>query len=211
MVRIKICGITRLEDALICAEAGVDLIGFIFYPGSKRYIEPEKVRKITLNLPPFIFKVGVFVNEDKEKIIDIARYTGIDIIQLHGDESPEYCQSLRKEFPIIKAFRIKDLKDVEQVFEYREIIPLFDTYTESYGGSGKRFNWNLLKDIREKIKYFFLAGGLNIDNVEEAIKVIKPYGIDVSSGVEISPGIKDKDKIIGFVKKVRETGLKLLP
>lgn len=203
MIKIKICGITRIEDALCAVESGADAIGFVFYPRSPRYITPEKAKEIISSIPPFITTVGVFVNEKMDTLIDMASYTGIDIVQLHGDEPPEYCHSLGRRF--IKAFRIKENFDIEKIGQYKQASAfLLDTYhTESPGGTGKVFDWNRAIEAKKYGK-IILAGGLNPENVAGAIKKVNPYGVDVSSGVETGvKGIKDHDKIRAFIKVVR--------
>lgn len=207
MSAIKICGIKRIDDALAAAEFGVNAIGFNFYRKSKRYITPEMAKKIIDEIPPFICVVGVFVNEEIETVRHIYDYCGIDVIQLHGDESPDYCEKLQKR--IIKAFRLKDESDIEKINLYNVNGVLVDSFKEGeYGGTGIEFNENIIKRIRDR-KKLILAGGLRVDNVEEAILKIKPYGIDVCSGVEVEPGIKDKEKMRLFVERARRAFLKI--
>jgi len=203
MVKIKICGIIRLEDALCAVESGADAIGFVFYQKSPRYITPERARDIILSIPPFITTVGVFVNEDLNVLRDISSYTDIDIIQLHGDEPPEYCHSLGRRF--IKAIRIKGNFDIEKIKQYEQASAfLLDTYhAEIPGGTGEAFDWNIALEAK-RYGRIILAGGLNPENVTEAIKRTRPYGVDVSSGVETDvKGIKDHDKIRSFIRKAR--------
>ena len=202
MTKIKICGITNLEDALAAAEYGADAVGFIFYAGSRRFIDPESVSEITKKLPPFLKKIGVFVNEEPERVIDITDIAGLDIVQLHGDETPHYCRDLN--FPHIKSFRVKDSLDPDEIRKFDTPFVLFDTYSEKeYGGTGSAFNWNLLKDKQLDDKYVIISGGLDPGNVSEGIKKTMPYAVDVSSGVELSPGKKDKEKIKNFIEAVR--------
>ncbi|MBF0371123.1 MAG: phosphoribosylanthranilate isomerase [Magnetococcales bacterium] len=202
MTRIKMCGITRLQDAQAALEAGADAIGLVFYEKSKRCIDPEKARNIVRELPPFLSVVGLFVNEALEEIHRIASLVGLDIIQLHGDESPEMCQAVERR--VIKALRIADGEDLAGIASF---IPdnglLLDAKVAgSYGGTGHRFDWSLLKD-GQLPRHYVLAGGLNPDNVAEAVRQVAPYGVDVSSGVEVSPGIKDSAKMAQFVRRVR--------
>ncbi len=203
MVKIKICGITNIEDAQFCADIGVDAIGFIFYNKSKRYIEPKEAKKIVSSLPPFIIKVGVFVNEKKDKIISITEEVGLNVIQLHGNETPQFCTEISKNFPVIKSFPISEPDDINRITEYTNVTPLFDTKSKDYGGTGNTFDWNLLFPIKDKIKYFILAGGLTASNVKDAIKLFNPYAVDISSSVEKEAGKKDYKKIEEFVRNAR--------
>lgn len=197
MTKIKICGITNMKDALAAAELGVDMLGFVFYGKSKRYVEMKTVRGIINELPGSILKVGVFVDEERDKVLDIAADVSLDILQFHGDETPDYCASFKDDYKVIKAFRIKDNASLRSVNDYIADYYLFDTYQESSaGGTGKTFDWKLLKDF-EVLKPFILSGGLDPENVGKAIMEVAPYGVDVSSGVESSPGNKD----IGLLKK----------
>ncbi len=207
MVRVKICGITNLSDALICAESGADAVGFILYPKSKRFVKAKEVRRITQNLPPFIFKVGVFVNEDPHAVLEILSYGNLDFAQLHGDESPEECDSRGRE-RVIKVFRLKSTDEVEKIEPYVGKIRalLLDTYSESsYGGTGKTFNWEIARAVKERFPQIplILSGGLNPENVRDAIKEVNPYAVDVSSGVERAPGIKDREKVELFIRRTK--------
>ncbi len=201
MVKVKICGITNLEDALYAADCGADALGFIFYPKSPRFVEITRAKEIISKLPPFITNVGVFVNESIENIVNIVHECNINIVQLHGDETPEYCSKVPMK--VIKAIRIKDEDSLKQIAEYKTSTFLLDAYSEdSYGGTGKIFNWNLA--IKAKgYGRIILSGGLTHDNVREAIEKFKPYGVDVSSGVEEREGKKDKEKVKEFIKRVR--------
>ena len=204
---VKICGITNLEDARFVSGALADYIGFIFYPDSPRYIEPAKAGAI-INWLEGPEKVGIFVNQPLDDVQSIARQTGLDYVQLHGNESVEYCQLMEK--PVIKVFHIKpettadELKsDIEPYIDSVEFL-LFDTKTPGkWGGTGTSFNWNVLSDIGE-MKPYFLSGGLNPDNIRAAIKLTRPYAIDLSSGVEESPGLKDFEKIEHLFDELRD-------
>jgi phosphoribosylanthranilate isomerase len=202
-VKVKICGITNIQDAISAIEAGADALGFIFVPESKRYVDKDVVREITKHIPPFIVTVGVFVDEPIDKVKTIVEYCNIDIVQLHGNETPEYCHNLG--YRIIKSFRVKKDEDyIQNISGYDVSGYLLDTYVEDVkGGTGKSFEWHLA--IKAK-KYgpVILAGGLTPENVDKAIDIVKPYGVDVSSGVEKIPGKKDKIKMKEFVQKVRE-------
>ncbi len=207
MVRVKICGITNLSDALICAESGADAVGFILYPKSKRFVKAKEVRRITQNLPPFIFKVGVFVNEDPHAVLEILSYANLDFAQLHGDESPEECDYIGRE-RVIKVFRLESTDEVEKIEPYVGKIRalLLDTYSESsYGGTGKTFNWEIARAVKERFPQIplILSGGLNPENVRDAIKEVNPYAVDVSSGVERTPGIKDREKVELFIRRAK--------
>lgn len=203
MVKVKICGITNLEDALTATEAGADALGFILYLKSKRFIKAKDVRKITLNLPPFILKVGVFVNEDPRNVLEILSYAHLDFAQLHGEETPEECEYIGAN-RVIKVFRLKEVSEVEKIEHYIGKIRaiLLDTYSkDSYGGTGKTFNWEIAKAVKERFDIpVILSGGLNPENVAKAIREVNPYAVDVSSGVETEPGKKDKEKVFQFVK-----------
>jgi len=204
---VKICGITNLEDARFVSGALADYIGFIFYPDSPRYIEPAKAGAI-INWLEGPEKVGIFVNQPLDDVQSIARQTGLDYVQLHGNESVEYCQLMEK--PVIKVFHITpettadELKsDIEPYIDSVEFL-LFDTKTpDKWGGTGTSFDWNVLADIGE-MKPYFLSGGLNPDNIRAAIKLTRPYAIDLSSGVEESPGLKDFEKIEHLFDELRD-------
>ncbi len=201
MTRIKICGITNLQDALLASELGADALGFIFYPGSKRFIEPDRASEIISSLPPLITTVGVFVNQSREDIETVRDKTGIDLVQLHGDETPEFCTGLP--FKTVKALRIKERSDMARVELYPLQAILFDKYSEdAYGGTGESFTWAWLQDLKAN-KSIILSGGLTPDNVGEAIKTVGPYAVDVSTGVEDSPGKKSAHKMRKFIEAVR--------
>jgi len=200
-MKIKICGITRLEDAQLCVKHDVDAIGFIFYPKSKRYITPKAASKISKELPPFVHKIGVFVNENIEEVNRIAKLSNLTAVQLHGEESPEYISKIH--YPVIKSFGVDENFDFSELNNYLNCGILFDIKdTESYGGTGNSFNWELIPtNIRNKI---ILAGGIGIDNIEFINEKITPYAVDVSSSIEISPGIKDKIKTMKLLKVINK-------
>ncbi|MBN2037634.1 MAG: phosphoribosylanthranilate isomerase [Chitinispirillaceae bacterium] len=201
-MRIKICGITRFEDAKVAAGLGVDALGFIFYQRSPRYIPPEEAALIIKQLPPFISRVGVFVDEEPEKVVAIARVTGIDTIQLHGTESPRYCSKMP--LPVIKAFSIEPGSDLSLLEQYHVSGFLLDTWAGGKrGGTGKTFDWSIARNACIKYDRIILAGGLNPTNLEEALETVHPYGVDINSGVEIKPGIKNPRKMHDAVRTVR--------
>lgn len=203
MTRIKICGITNIVDALAAVELGADMLGFVFYGKSKRCVDVKTVRGIINELPGSILKVGVFVDEERDKVLDIAADVSLDILQFHGDETLEYCAFFKGDYKVMKAFRVKDDTSLRNVNDYMVNYYLFDAYQKSSaGGTGKLFDWKLLKDF-EVLKPFILSGGLTPDNVGRAISELAPYGVDVSSGVESSPGKKDIGLIKKFVANVR--------
>lgn len=202
MTKVKICGITNLDDALKAVELGADALGFVFYSKSERYIDPQEASEIVSKVPPFVTKVGVFVNEDSDTVRSIKNQTEIDLLQIHGDETPEYCHRLGER--MIKAFRIKDSESFKEIANYNTDLVLLDAFSDSeYGGTGDVFHWQLLNKAQLKDKYVILSGGLDNENVSEAIRIVKPYAVDVSSGVEEYPGKKDPGKLKKFIEAVK--------
>jgi len=200
MVKVKICGITNLGDALNSVKAGCDALGFLFYRKSPRYIVPAKASEIIKHLPPHILKIGVFVNAKESRIRRIAQELKLDILQFHGNESPEFCAKF-KGYKIIKVFRVKGSIDLERIKRYSVWAFLFDSYQkDALGGTGSEFNWELLCGITSYCKNIFLAGGLNPGNVRKAVKLIKPNWVDASSALEIKPGKKDPERVRDFIK-----------
>ncbi|MDW8002708.1 MAG: phosphoribosylanthranilate isomerase [Deltaproteobacteria bacterium] len=191
MVKVKICGITNLEDALLACKLGADAIGFVFYKKSKRYIEPSSAKKIIDRLPPFVTTVGVFVEEDEKEILTIMREINLDRVQIYRD------LKLDKRIAI-RVIRIRDENDIPHI-ESTPYFPLLDSYTEAYGGEGVRFDWSMLKGVKRE---FILAGGINLDNIDLALE-LKPYGIDISSGVEERPGKKSAKKMEELIRRIR--------
>jgi phosphoribosylanthranilate isomerase len=209
MTRVKICGITRKEDALYAIEKGACALGFIFYLKSERYIPPVKASKIVSDLPPFVDRVGVFVDMNPEGIINIVRKMGLSAVQLHGHESPEFCYELKciSSIPIIKAFRVRDEGIILKIEKYLYSVNaiLLDTYQkDQLGGTGKTFNWDIAKKVSNLGKPVILSGGLTPENIKEANKTVKPYALDVNSGIEISPGIKDHNRINALFERLSE-------
>ena len=201
MVRVKICGITNPQDASMAVEMGVDALGFIFTP-SPRQITPGKTRDIISAIPPFVNTVGVFVNESPSTIRQIIRFCGLDLVQLHGDESPEVCDELMPY--TIKAFRIKDESSLQSIKPYygKARALLFDTCSEiKRGGTGKIFDWGLAIRGKALGMPIILSGGLKPSNIQKAISTVKPYAVDVNSGIEESPGKKSPL----LMKKLMET------
>jgi len=200
-MKVKICGITSIDDALFCEECGVNAIGFIFYKKSERYIEPAKAKKIIEKLNPFTLKVGVFVNESPDIINEIAKVTGINIVQLHGDEKPDIAEKIY--LPIIKAFRVKPGFNYDEIDQWGNNYILLDAYSKNlYGGTGKTID---LSGIPEDVYIkSILAGGIGLDNIKDIIKrKIFPVAVDISSSVEKKPGIKDLNKIKEFMNIIR--------
>ena len=203
MVKVKICGITNLDDAMAAADFGADALGFVFFKKSPRYISPANAKKIIKKLPPFISTVGVFVNEDKNTIKKTVSQAGIDIIQLHGEEPPAACR-----FPghlAIKAIRVKSIDNLEIISKYRDKVSAFllDTYTpEVFGGTGQIFNWDIAVEAK-KFGRVILAGGLTPARIEKAVRWVHPYAVDVSSGVETEKGKKDHKKMKLFIERAK--------
>lgn len=201
MTWIKICGITNLDDGLKAASLGVDALGFIFAPSVRR-IKPDVAKKVILALPKTLFKVGVFVDEEEKEVLRVAEYCRLNGLQFHGEESPEYCQKFLH--PVFKAIHIRDSESLKDMERYRGLSLLLDTYSPGQaGGTGKPFSWEVAVIAKER-RDFILSGGLSPLNVGEAIKKVKPWGVDASSGVESSPGKKDLLRMEEFVKEVRK-------
>ncbi|NPC91333.1 phosphoribosylanthranilate isomerase [Bacillus sp. WMMC1349] len=207
MVRIKFCGITNLQSAKSAIEAGADAIGFVF-TNSKREVTPEQAKHIISQLPPFVTAVGVFVDERLELVNEIANFCQLDFIQLHGSESSEYCRLVER--PVVKSIKVRNAGDLEDMHVYAEAVRgiLFDSHVHGKsGGTGKSFPWEHIVSIQDKSKVI-LAGGLNVDNIEEAILKTRPYAVDVSSGIETN-NVKDPLKMHEFVNRVRNCVMKI--
>ncbi|HJN51285.1 MAG: phosphoribosylanthranilate isomerase [Pseudomonadales bacterium] len=205
-VRIKICGITRLEDARCAVELGADALGFNFYGKSPRHVTVEQVRSITAGLPPFVTKVALLVDPNEEQLRQVLSQLPIDLIQFHGTESAQFCQSFGR--PYIKVIRVAEGTDLnEESNRYGSAAAiLLDSYVEGVaGGTGRTFDWSLIpKTISQPV---VLAGGLNADNISEAIRTVRPFAVDVSGGVEREKGIKDRQAMQRFIKAVSEVGI----
>ena len=203
--KIKICGITNPDDALAAVTAGADALGFVFHKTSSRYVTAEVVRRIVATLPPFVLPVGVFANEDMKVVRDLMDACGLALAQLHGDESAAYCEQLGR--PVLKAIRLRDMGSFLSLAEYKGRAGVrglvIDTYSETaYGGTGQTTDWSLAAEAANTAA-ILLAGGLTSENVSEAIAKVRPYGVDVSSGVEASPGKKDHGKVKAFIQAVK--------
>ena len=204
-MKIKICGITNVEDAAVAVRAGADALGFVMYRNSPRWIEPAVARAIIAGLPPFVSAVGVFVNEEAERVRTFMDECGFALAQLHGDESAMYCQNLGR--PVLKVVRLKDRDACLAMAEFQGHANvrgfLIDTFSDhAYGGTGQTVDWALAHEAARSAM-IILAGGLNPTNVAEAVQAVRPYGVDVSSGVERSPGKKDPDKVKAFIEAAR--------
>ena len=204
-VKVKICGITNLDDALFAVESGADALGFVFWEKSLRFVEASAVKSIIKTLPPFVSTVGVFVDQEAGRVNEIARQTGLSCVQLHGSETPEFCKLI--ELRVVKAFRIKQSADILPLSSYDVSAFLLDTYSEGIlGGTGKVFDWDCAIEAK-KYGRIILSGGLTPVNIEEALRKVSPYGVDASSGVELSPGRKDKVKVREFIRLAREASM----
>ncbi len=205
VVKVKVCGITNLEDAQAAVEAGADALGFVCYRMSPRFVNAEVIRAIVSELPPFVLPVGVFVNEEQKVVRDLLDRCGLVLAQLHGDETAAYCESLGR--PVLKAIRLQSRSDFLALAEFkgRALVRgiLVDAFSDAaYGGTGHRVDWNLAAEASQ-LGRVILAGGLTPENVGEAIKIVRPYGVDVSSGVEANPGRKDHAKVRAFIKAAK--------
>ncbi len=201
MVRVKICGITSPGDARHAADCGADAVGLVFFAGSPRCVTPERAREIIGSLPPFVTPVGLFVNEKPETIRQIIDFSGIDMVQLHGDEPPAACH-----YPphrVIKALRVKDPTSLEGVGIYPVSALLLDAWVpDAFGGTGRTFNWVLAAEVAREHRVV-LAGGLTPENVAAAVASVRPFAVDVSSGVESTPGCKDPLKVAAFIRNAK--------
>ena len=197
-VKVKICGVTNAADALAAVDAGADALGFMFYAPSPRCVTHERASEIIRELPPFVAKVGVFVNPAENEVRQAITECALDTLQFHGEETPEFCQ--RFGLKVIKAFRIRDAESLRATAAYPAEAWLLDSYVAGQlGGTGARFNWDLATEAARRHRAVILAGGLTPENAAEAVRKVRPYGLDVSSGVESSPGKKDATKIRAFI------------
>jgi phosphoribosylanthranilate isomerase len=204
MTLIKICGITSLDDATAAIAAGADALGFNFYKPSPRYIAPQAAREIIKQLPESVLTVGVFVNEDSETVKQVANEAGTRALQLHGDESPDYCQELAGDNYVIKTLTVSDEFDIQLVQTYDVEAIMLDTKDNRLrGGTGRVFDWSVAQQVRRLIPKLYLAGGLAPENVAEAIETVRPYAVDACSALEDGPGRKSHERMRAFVDAVR--------
>jgi phosphoribosylanthranilate isomerase len=205
MTRVKICGNTNYEHARLAVELGADYLGFIFVPSSKRVLTVDMAEEITAKLSDFPNIVGVFCNQPKKEVEQIATRLGLKFLQFHGEETALYCDAfMQKGFEVIKTFHVKDAMSLKRIDEYNVSAFLFDTYTHSdKGGTGLAFDWSVIEDKPYVHDKLFLAGGLNPENIATAIEKVHPFAVDVASGVESSPGIKDPQRLRDFFKMAR--------
>jgi len=201
-VKVKICGITNLVDATAAAEAGADALGFVFCEQSPRCVSVEAAAEIIRGLPAFLVKVGVFVNAPTDLVYRSIAQCGLNLLQFHGDETPEYCVQFG--LMSMKAFRIRDQNSLSDLPKYHTDAWLLDAFApDKAGGTGQRFNWELAVQARDLGRPIFLAGGLTAENVGEAVRLVRPYAVDVSSGVEAAPGKKDPEKVKAFIGEAK--------
>lgn len=203
MTVVKICGITNLDDALAAVGAGADALGFNFYKPSPRYITPQHAREIIEQLPDTLLTVGVFVNEEPEAVRAIAGEAGLGALQLHGDESAEYCRELDDYF-VIKTFAVSDTFDIQALEPYEVEAIMLDTKHNSLrGGTGRVFDWSVAQQVRSAIPKLFLAGGLSPENVQNAVEIVRPFAVDACSALEDTPGKKNHERMRVFINTVR--------
>jgi phosphoribosylanthranilate isomerase len=199
-VRVKICGVTRLEDALAAARLGADAVGFNFWPRSKRFLPPPAAAAIVARLPPSVATFGVFVDPSRAELEEALALSGVGVAQLHGDEAPELCLGLA--VPVVKAIRVREGRDLARLASYEVRAFLLDAPSAGYGGSGETFDWGLAAEAARELPVL-LAGGLTPDNVADAVRAVRPLGVDVASGVESSPGVKDPARMELFVRRAK--------
>jgi phosphoribosylanthranilate isomerase len=204
-VKVKICGITNVSDAVAATEAGADVLGFVFCEQSPRCLSIDAAAGVVHELPPFVIKVGVFVNADADLVHRAIQKCGLNLLQFHGEETPEYCRQFG--LMSMKAFRVRDEASLETLPLYDTHAWLLDAFAPGkLGGTGERFNWDLAVQAGRFGRPIFLAGGLTPENVGEAVQKVRPYGVDVSSGVEASPGQKDHAKVKAFIQAAKASG-----
>jgi len=198
MVKVKICGITSLKDAWAALDAGADALGFVFYPPSPRKVSPGEARAIIRTLPPLVTPVGVFVDEDIREVKRLAGSCGLKLVQLHGNETPRMVRDLG--FPSMKVIKVRGAADVREARRFPSLLIMFDSWDSAVpGGTGRKFAWSALRKAPLKVP-FVLSGGLNPQNVAQAVRLVRPFGVDASTGVEASPGVKDERKMRLFIR-----------
>lgn len=203
-VKVKICGITSVADGLAAAEAGADMIGLMFYERSPRHISFELATEISRSISPFVLKVGVFVNPEEDDVLRAISECGVNLLQFHGEETPEFCT--RFGVMSMKAFRVRDAGSLLALPDYPTDAYLLDAYSpDAHGGTGAKFNWDLALEAKQHGKPIFLAGGLTPENVGAAVRQVQPFAVDVSSGVESAPGKKDSAKVRAFIHAVQHS------
>ena len=201
-VKVKVCGVTNLPDALAAVEAGADVLGFMFYEQSPRCISVPAAEEIIRQLPPLVTKAGVFVNAPEDFVLRAIGDCGLDLLQFHGDETPRYCVQFG--LMCMKAFRIRNAESLKALPDFPTDAWLLDVFVaDKFGGTGEKFNWDLAMEAKKFGRPIFLAGGLTPENVADAVRRVDPFGVDVSSGVESSPGRKDHAKLRAFIQAVR--------
>jgi phosphoribosylanthranilate isomerase len=201
-VRVKICGITRPEDALLAARLGADALGFNLWPGSKRHVSAAAARDLVRRLPPLVTPVGVFVNPTRDEVLRAIELAGVAVVQLHGDEPPDFCASFP--VPVWKAIRVTGPSALAALASYEVQGFLLDAPAPGYGGGGVPFDWALAAEVAAELPVL-LAGGLSPENVAEAVRTVRPWGVDVASGVESAPGRKDPERLRRFIAAAKET------
>jgi phosphoribosylanthranilate isomerase len=202
-LKIKICGITRPQDAEAAVEAGADLLGLVFYEKSPRHVDLDQAGRVCRVIPPHVLRVGLFVNAEPDRVMEAASHCGLHLLQFHGDESPEYCAQFG--LMTMKAFRVRGPETLQQLSRYHTDAWLLDAFVEGkFGGTGQRFDWSLAAQAARLGRPLFLAGGLTPENVAEAVCTVQPYGVDVSGGVESAPGEKDAAKVRAFIRAARD-------
>lgn len=201
-VKVKICGITNVEDAMMAAEAGADALGFMFYEPSPRHLKLSLAAEVMRELPPFVARVGVFVNPAPDVVRRVIDECGINYVQLHGEEPPDFCTKFS--VPVIKAFRIQNGDSLARLQGYRTSAWLLDSFVPGKpGGTGESFNWDLAVKAKNFGRPIILAGGLTPQNVGDAVTKVRPFGVDASSGLEVAPGKKDRTKVAKFIKHAK--------
>jgi phosphoribosylanthranilate isomerase len=204
MTFIKICGITNVKDALVAVAAGADALGFNFYKPSPRYISPQNAREIIEQLPTAVLTVGVFVNEELPFVERIADEAGVHALQLHGDESPDYCRELAADRDVIKTFAVSETFDTRTVHAYNVAAIMLDTkHNNLRGGTGRVLDWSIASRVNQLVPKLFLAGGLSPENIEGAIEAVRPYAVDACSALEDSPGKKNHERMRSFIETAR--------